>query len=77
MADKQELLNVEAALAKAELMAALSDATRARLRSRRRRFAPRERGDDGRQTNPWLKSRDDPLQQQHQKPVALGKVRKA
>ncbi len=31
MADKQELLNVEAALAKAELMAALSDATRARL----------------------------------------------
>ncbi|OQW56462.1 MAG: hypothetical protein A4S17_13765 [Proteobacteria bacterium HN_bin10] len=31
MADKQDLLNVEAALAKAELMAALSDATRARL----------------------------------------------
>jgi len=31
MADKQELLNVEGVLAKAELMAALSDATRARL----------------------------------------------
>lgn len=31
MADKQDILNVEAALAKAELMAALSDATRARL----------------------------------------------
>ncbi len=31
MAEKQDLLNVEAALAKAELMAALSDATRARL----------------------------------------------
>ncbi|MGE0743156.1 MAG: Crp/Fnr family transcriptional regulator [Hyphomonadaceae bacterium] len=31
MAEKQDLLNVEQALAKAELMAALSDATRARL----------------------------------------------
>jgi CRP-like cAMP-binding protein len=31
MADKQELQNVDAALAKAELMAALSDETRARL----------------------------------------------
>ncbi len=31
MAEKQDLLNVEAALAKAELMAALSEATRARL----------------------------------------------
>jgi CRP-like cAMP-binding protein len=31
MAEKQDLLNVEAALAKAELIAALSDATRARL----------------------------------------------